>query len=87
MEKASLRRWLGDRMKCASAEYTGHRRRTTCVRPWGGSGTTVWGTAGSPVCLEQEKDAERVGEAAELGRGQPWSSVALGFYSEHDASQ
>ena len=35
MEKASLRRWLGDRMKCASAEYTGQRRRTTGVRPWG----------------------------------------------------
>ena len=52
-----------------SAEYIGQRRRTTGVRPWVGSGTTVWGTAGSPVCLEQKKDAESVGEAAELGRG------------------
>lgn len=79
VEKASLRRRLGDRMKCASAEYIGQRRRTTGVRPWVGSGSTVWGTAGSPVCLEQEKDAERVGEAAELGRAMGFGGHGLLF--------
>ena len=45
------------------------RRKTAGSRPGMGRCPRVWGTAVTPVWLEQEKDAEPVGGAAELGGG------------------